>query len=514
MIINHPRKWLTASFLFLLFISLVLYMAQREGSKPDPEPNSYRADYHFTAPDHWKNDPQRPIYLNGKYHYYYLYNQDYPEGNGTEWRHATSDDLVHWKDEGVAIPKYTNENGDVWSGSVVVDHQNTAGFGENAVVAVVTQPSANGQQEQYLWYSTDNGQTFSPHKKEPIMTNPGVEAFRDPKIIWEDQSKKWIMLIAEGSKIGFYKSKNLKEWHYTGGFQTENIGLIECPDLFQMRADNGSIKWIMGVSANGQAKGNPNTYAYWVGNYNGETFVPDHAKPKWLDHGFDWYAGVTFKDGKSDDKLDHRYALAWMNNWAYANNTPTIEEGFNGVDSIVRKIELKKDEHGGYNLTSQPNKEIDQLIQSTEVYHKLKVEGSKTLEIKGDVYQLEADIRWSDLKNVGFRLRESSDQTRHIDVGFFPEGGYSYVNRSYTNHPDNTNQMLESRAPLEINKKKVHLKILVDKTSIEVFIDGGKVVHSNLVFPPKEDQGITLFSKGGMAIFENVEIKHMGAIHD
>ncbi|WP_347553239.1 glycoside hydrolase family 32 protein (plasmid) [Pseudalkalibacillus hwajinpoensis] len=495
-------------------------MWQQNNSKVSPGPNSekepysYRANYHFTAPDNWKNDPQRPIYFNGKYHYYYLYNKDYPVGNGTEWRHATSKDLVHWNDEGVAIMKYTDENGDPWSGSVVVDYQNTAGFGKDAIVAVVTQPSANGQQEQYLWYSTDDGQSFSRYKNKPIMTNPGTEAFRDPKIIWEEKSKKWVMLMAEGSKIGFYKSENLKDWHYTGGFQTENIGLIECPDLFQMRADDGSIKWVMGVSANGQAKGKPNAYAYWVGHYNGKTFVPDHEEPEWLDYGFDWYAGVTFEDGKSEDKLDHRYALAWMNNWGYANNTPTLEEGFNGQDSIVRKIELKRDEQGSYFLASQPNKEIDQLIQSTDTYPKLKVAGSKTLDIKGDVYQLEADILWSELKNVGIRLRESSDKSRHIDVGIFPEEGYSYVNRGSTNHPDDTNQMLESRAPVDINKKSVHLKILVDKTSVEVFIDDGKVAHSNQVFPPKEDQGITLFSEGGKAIFENVAIKHMGSIHD
>lgn len=126
------------------------------------EKPSYRASYHFTTPDKWMNDPQRPIYLDGKYHYYYLYNRDYPQGNGTEWRHATSTDLVHWKDEGVAIPKYTNRNGDPWTGSVVVDKDNTAGFGKEALVAIVTQPSADGgKQEQYLWYSTDRGKSSS-----------------------------------------------------------------------------------------------------------------------------------------------------------------------------------------------------------------------------------------------------------------------------------------------------------------------------------------------------------------
>lgn len=491
-------------------------MLQTENKKsttePEVEPYSYRADYHFTVPENWKNDPQRPVYLNGHYHYYYLYNEDYPDGNGTEWRYATSEDLIHWEDEGVAIPKYTNENGDPWSGSMVIDHENTAGFGEEALVAIVTQPSADGQQEQYLWYSTDEGQTFNNYQDEPVMTNPGVEDFRDPKIIWEEESQKWILLMAEGSKVGFYESDNLKEWHYTGGFQTENIGIIECPDLFQLRADDGSIKWVMGVSANAIDQGNPNTYAYWIGDFNGQTFTPDHEEPKWLDYGFDWYGGITFEDGEQEDKLNHRYALAWMNNWAYADNTPTVEEGFNGQDSIVRKIELKEGEADEYYLTSQPKEELDQLIKDTDSYPELKVDGDLTLDAVGDIFQLEADISWDEAENIGIRLRESDKQNRHIDVGFFPRESYSYVNRESVDQPDDNNEMVESKAPMDQNQKDAHLKILVDKTSVEVFIDDGKITHSNLVFPLQEDQGITLFSEGGESIFKNVEIKHMNSI--
>ncbi|QGH36910.1 glycoside hydrolase family 32 protein [Gracilibacillus salitolerans] len=506
------------SLFSLLLIILIFFSLHTVNKKPtsnsQDEDYSYRADYHFTVPDNWKNDPQRPLYFNEKYHYYYLYNRDYPEGNGTEWRHATSKDLIYWEDEGIAVPKYTNENGDPWSGSVIVDHDNTAGFGENTLVAIVTQPSANGQQEQYLWYSTDDGLTFNEYQNEPVMPNPGIENFRDPKIIWEEESQKWVLLMAEGSKIGFYESENLKEWQYTNGFQTENLGILECPDLFQLQTDDGSIKWVMGVSANGMEQGKPNTYAYWIGDFNGQTFTPDHKEPKWLDYGFDWYGGVTFEDGESRDKLNNRYALAWMNNWAYANNTPTLEEGFNGQDSIVRKIELKKDEQDEYYLTSQPKKELDQLIESTESYPEVEVDGMVTLETVGDAYQLETDISWDEAENIGIRLRESNDQNRHIDIGFFPRKAYSYVNRESTDQPNDNNNMVESKAPMDQHKKNAHLKILVDKTSVEVFIDEGKITHSNLVFPLKEDQGITLFSEGGKAIFENVEIQHMHSIHE
>lgn len=470
---------------------------------------TYRANYHFTSPDKWKNDPQRPIYFGGKYHYYYLYNRDYPNGNGTEWRHAASTDLVHWKDEGVAIPKYTNRNGDPWTGSVVVDETNTAGFGKGALVAIVTQPSADGgKQEQYLWYSTDKGKTFTSYSDDPIIQNPGKADFRDPKIIWDHQASKWVMAMAEGTKIGFYESDNLKDWHHTSSFSTENIGIVECPDLYLMRGNERTYKWVLGASANGKSTGKPNTYAYWTGNFNGKEFYPDHKEPQWLDYGFDWYGAVTFEEGNGSDKNNYRYALAWMNNWDYPHNTPTLQEGYNGMDSIVRKIQLKQESDQTYRLVSQPIEALNQLTTSTDSFEQIEVNGFHTLQASGDAYQLDADISWSDIRNVGLRLRESPDKNRHVDVGVFVEGGYSYVNRAFTGHPDKSQTYLESRAPFDVSKKNVHLKILVDKTSIEVFVDDGTIVYSSEIFPEINDKGITLFSEGGTAVFNNVVIKH------
>ncbi|WP_156505872.1 glycoside hydrolase family 32 protein [Bacillus sp. SJS] len=482
---------------------------QNEKEEPPQEASSNRPAYHFSTPEKWKNDPQKPIFIDGKYHYYYLYNGNYPDGGGTEWRHASSEDLVTWKDEGIAIPKFSNKNGDIWSGSVVEDKNNSAGFGKGAIVAVVTQPSADGgKQEQYLWYSTDRGKTFQSFSEKPVMSNHGTEVFRDPKIIWDEENQKWMMTMAEGDKIGFYETKNLKDWSFTGEFKTQNIGLLECPDLFRMRADDGTVKWVLGASANGKAAGKPNTYAYWTGNYDGKSFTPDSAEPQWLDYGFDWYGGVTFEDGKSEDPLNKRYGLAWMNNWDYPHNTPTVKENFNGVDSIVREIQMKKQGDQSYSLTSMPVEALDQLTESKQTAERTEVDGAKTLDIKGEAYQFEADISWSDAQNLGLRLRESNDKARHIDVGFLPAEGLSYVNRGQTDQPDGSRKFIESKAPFDAGKKKVHVKVLVDKTTVEVFVDDGKTVHSSQVFPKQEDQGITLFSEGGPSVFENMEVKH------
>lgn len=179
------RKWPVVILIFLgafLFVGLLPNKSHNSSDTNTEHKKDYRAAYHFTTPDKWKNDPQKPIFFEGKYHYYYLYNRDYPNGNGTEWRHAVSEDLVHWTDEGTAIPKYTNENGDIWSGSVVIDKHNTAGFGKNALVAVTTQPTAKTKaQEQYLWYSTDKGKTFTSYSDQPVMKNPGTKDFRGRK---------------------------------------------------------------------------------------------------------------------------------------------------------------------------------------------------------------------------------------------------------------------------------------------------------------------------------------------
>lgn len=513
----NKKIWIVSSvaMLVLLLVIIVLVLSQsfrpQEKQVTHKKKDSYRPVYHFTVPDKWMNDPQRPLYFDGKYHYYYLYNRDYPKGNGTEWRLTTSKDLVHWKDDGIAIPKYTNKNGDIWTGSVVRDTENTAGFGKNALVAIVTQPPAHRDQEQFLWYSIDNGKTFKQDNEKSVLPNPGVKDFRDPKVIWDGVRHKWVLLLAEGSKIGFYESENLKEWHYTDGFMTHDIGIVECPDLFQLRAGDGTVKWVLGASANGKAAGLPNTYAYWTGDFDGEKFIADHDLPQWLDYGFDWYAGVTFENAEAS--LDSRYAIAWMNNWDYPNNTPTLKtDKFNGVNSIVRQIQLvKRDEQ--YSLVSQPIEGLNQLAESTKQMKTVRVNGTKTLDMRGTAYQLETDISWTDARNVGLRLRESEDKERHIDVGAFSAGGYFYVNRAFTSQPDKKKNSVESRAPLVAGTKRVHLKILVDKTSIEVFVDDGQTVLTNQVFPHLNDQGISLYSDGGTATFNKIEIKQFRSIN-
>ncbi|GHE85009.1 levanbiose-producing levanase [Streptomyces spiralis] len=472
---------------------------------------SYRAGYHFTVPDQWKNDPQRPVWIDGEYHYYYLYNADYLTGAvGTAWRLATSTDLVSFTDRGIAVPKDTTPNGDVWSGSAVVDTHDTAGFGAGAVVALVTMSPGGGtdHQEQFLYYSTDGGRTFTDHGTEPVLPNPGVADFRDPKVIRDEERDRWVMALAQGHTIGFHHSADLRTWTPAGTFTHDGLGVLECPDLFRITAGDGTDKWVLGLSANGKPAGLPNTYAYWTGSFDGGSFTTDTTEPQWLDHGWDWYAAVTFDKHRPDGTPDPRarYALGWLNNWDYAHTAPTIDcDGFNGTDSIVREVTLERDPSGTYYLASRPVAALDSYVSRTTRLGDLTVDGTRVLDHRGISYEVSCEITWDRLTGAGLQLRRSPDGNRHIDAGVW--GDYAFLNRRATVNPDVSGACQESRTPFDPSARTVRLRVLVDRTSVEMFVDDGRHVHSTEVFPYLVDDRLALFAAGGTAVFRNTVIR-------
>ncbi|TXS51757.1 glycoside hydrolase family 32 protein [Streptomyces sp. uw30] len=494
--------------------------------KPEPEPGataksrtksaasgaSYRAEYHFTVPDQWKNDPQRPVWIDGEYHYYYLYNADYFTGVvGTAWRLATTKDLVSFTDRGVAVPKDTTPNGDLWSGSAVVDTGNTSGFGAGAVVVIVTMSPGGGtdHQEQFLYYSTDGGLTFDNYGTDPVLPNPGVADFRDPKVIRDEDRGRWVMALAENDKIGFYHSDDLKSWTYVSGFVHDGIGVLECPDLFRITAGDGTVKWVLGVSANGKGSGLPNTYAYWAGSFDGSAFTADASDPQWLDHGWDWYGAVTFEKRDASGAVDAaaRYAIGWVNNWDYADTTPTIDcDGFNGTDSIVREITLKKASDGTtYYLASRPVAGLDSHVSRTVNLGDVTVDGTKVLDYTGISYEVTTEVTWSQLTGAGLQLRRSPGGGRHIDAGVYTN--YAFLNRRNTVNADTSGKWQESHTPFDPSAGTVKLRILVDRTSVEMFVDDGRYVHTSQVFPYLLDTRLALFTIGGSAVFRNTVIR-------
>lgn len=310
-------KWGVLAALVVLVLSAVALtgapVARAGGSPATP---SLRATYHMTPPSGWLSDPQRPVYVNGNYNFYYLHSsQDNGPGG---WEHATTADTVTFNDQGTALPLASNFP--VWTGSSVVDTNNTAGFGAGAIVALATQPTDGDpyQQSQYLWYSTDGGSTFTQYGA-PVIANPDASNwFRDPKIVWDAANSDWVAVIGRQQKISFYTSPNLKTWTHQSDFSytTPNIGGFECPDIFQIKASDGTWHWVLAGSMQGDYSGKPDTYAYWTGSWNGTTFAADQTDPQWLDWGWDWYAAVSWPDASNPDTS--RYAIGWMNNWHYA----------------------------------------------------------------------------------------------------------------------------------------------------------------------------------------------------
>jgi levanbiose-producing levanase len=471
---------------------------------------SYRPTFHFSVPDNWKNDPQRPIYLNGEYLYYYLYNADYIDGGaGTAWRLATTRDHVRFRDRGIAIPKSSDGNGDCWSGSLVVDEHDTAGYGPGAVIALVTQ-APKGVQAQYLWYSTDGGRKFQPGPTDPVLPNPGVRDFRDPKIIWDADRSRWLLANAEGQRIGFYASPDLHSWQSVGEFVRTDIGLLECPDLFKMTADDGTQHWVLGVSANGKARGLPATYAYWTGAFDGTSFVPDADEPQWLDRGFDFYGAVTYPhhdaDGNEDPAL--RHAIGWANFWDYPHNTPSlVTDGYNGDDMITRDVRLLRT-GAGYTLASSPTAALHDYVTRTHQIGDVRLSGVRDIDVRATAYELSCELEWDPAaapSNIGFELRRGPEGGRHVAVGAFLNGPYAYVNRRPTVNPTGG----ESQTPIDSTAGRLAVRVLVDRSSVEYFVDDGRDVHSHRVFPLPGDDRIRLFVNDGEATFHDLTIREL-----
>lgn len=471
----------------------------------------YRPAIHITPNRHWMNDPQRPFFLDGVWHFYYLYNADYPTGNGTAWYHMTSKDLVHWQEHGVAIDKYKNGLGDIQTGSAVVDSNNTAGFGAGAVIAIATQQH-EGVQRQSLFVSTDGGYHFKEYDDNPIMDNPGAEHWRDPKVIWDKEHSQWLMALAEGNKIGFYSSPDLKHWTHQSDFQRDDLGLLECPELFQLSLDGGpsDIRWILASGANGFRTGKTTGTAYWIGSWDGKRFIPESEEPQWLDAGADFYATVSWQDSNLEAKqrLESRYAIGWLNNWGYANELPT-KAWHGAAESIVRQIKLRSVD-GKPVLFSQPIEAIAGLegdAFTRSVVEVLESSDTDFPEPISDAYRLKVDIdTHSEAREVQFRLKEKGEH--YAIVGYNFEDKTVSIRRDRdaiaSRMPDVYRE--ERKAVVRAHNGVVQLDIVVDTLSVEVFVNDGEMSLSNLIFGQQDANELSAVSIGGTSVLRNLTL--------
>ena len=429
----------------------------------------YRPQIHFTPAKNWINDPNGMVYADGVYHLFYQYN---PQGNdwgNMSWGHATSADLMHWTEQTVALTR--DELGAIFSGSCVIDKDNTAGFGANAMVALYTSAGETGdvagKQQQSIAYSTDGGKNFTRYTANPVIKNDD-DNLRDPKVFWHTESKQWIMALAKGWKMGveFYSSPDLKNWQHQSTFFVPLAGRPslqwECPDLIQM-----GNKWVLLVSVNPGGPILGSGTMYFVGDFDGKEFKPDTLDyPLWLDYGMDSYAGVTWSNTG-----DRRLMIGWMNNWQYAGSVPCSP--WRSAMTLPR--ELKLTEYNGKPLLCCPVvPEIDKIAGQWQ-----KTDGA--LDVKA-AYQLRITLNLD--KNSTITLSNSADEKYVVDINASARTLTAHRTAASGKTSFNGSFSIPSmQAPLNVSGNTVTLDLFIDQSSVELLTNDGAMSMTNLVFP-------------------------------
>lgn len=453
---------------------------------------AFRPVYHFTPAYGWMNDPNGMVYKDGEYHLFYQYNPYGSMWGNMHWGHAVSKDLIRWEHLPVAISP--DALGTIFSGSCVVDKDNTAGFGAGAIVAFYT--SASDRQVQSMAYSLDNGRTFKKYDRNPILTST-VRDFRDPKVLWHEESGKWVMILAAGQEMQIYSSSNLKDWTKESSFghgQGAHAGVWECPDLIQLPVQGTELKkWVLICNINPGGPFGGSATQYFVGTFDGKTFTNESpATTKWMDWGKDHYATVTWSNAPEGRAI----ALAWMSNWEYANNVPTRQ--YRSANSVPRDLHLYT--RGGETyLASVPSPEVSKLRGKAQKKGSFKVDRShevnSLLTDNAGTYEIEIKLRNKDADVIGFQL--FNEKGEEVDMCYnLLENKFTMDRRNSGTTGFSPAFATATSAPVT-GQKEYTLRLLVDKSSIEAFGNEGELVMTNLVFPSEPYNRLSFYAKGG-----------------
>ena len=452
----------------------------------------FRPTYHFSPLYGWMNDPNGMVYKDGEYHLFYQHNPYGSKWGNMHWGHAISKDLINWEHRPDAITP--DALGTIFSGSAVVDTDNTAGFGAGAIVAIYTQNS--DRQVQSIAYSTDNGRSFTKYENNPVLTSDARD-FRDPKVFWHKETQRWIMLLAVGQEMQIFSSSNLKDWAFESSFgegQGAHGGVWECPDLFELPVDGtNEKKWVLLCNLNPGGPFGGSATQYFVGTFNGKEFVNESpSKTKWMDWGKDHYATVTWSDAPDN----RRIAIAWMSNWQYANDVPTSQ--YRSPNSVPRDLSLFTVDGETY-LQSAPSPELLKLRDISKK-RSFKVNGTRTIKdmIAGNegAYEIELTIENQHADVIGFRLY--NDKGEEVDMQYdMKEKKFSMDRRKSGKVSFNENFPMLTWTAIESGKDALKLRLFVDKSSVEAFGDGGRFAMTNQVFPSEPYNHIDFYSKGG-----------------
>jgi fructan beta-fructosidase len=478
----------------------------------------YRPQFHFSPEEKWLNDPNGMVFFNDEYHLFY---QHHPYGTTwgpMHWGHAVSKDLIHW--EHLPIALYPDELGAIFSGSAVVDWNNTTGFFEKdqpGLVAIYTSAgtypdSDRPLQQQSLAYSKDNGKTWVKYEGNPVLSDVNITDYRDPKVFWHEETNKWVMVLATGQTITIYTSLNLKEWDFASEFghtAGSHDGVWECPDLFKLPVDGGQEKWVMIVSIgdNGQSLEGSRTQ-YFIGEFDGTTFVNDYDDSTilWLDYGRDNYAGVSW----SDIQDGRRIYLGWMSNWRYANQVPT--EAWRSAMTLPREISLAATE-AGIRIFQKPVAEVKEIRKETESYPKISVESGNAVSIPLAHSLMELTIEFEKESSSQFGLIIRHSEEEKTVIGYDAVEEKLFVDRTQSGENSfSTSFPAVQDAPLKLEDQRLKLQLFLDTSSIEVFANNGEAAITSLLFPSESGQELILFSNEGTTNVLELNVTELDSI--
>lgn len=455
-----------------------------------------RPTFHFTPQKNWINDPNGLVFLAGEYHLFYQHNPlgDTPGNIG--WGHAVSTDLITWTELPMALP-YTNGIM-AFSGSAVVDTHNSSGFGADALVAIYTaHHTTRALQTQHLAFSTDLGRSWTLFEGNPVLDIKKTD-FRDPKVFWHTSSHQWIMVVALPNErmVQFYGSSNLKSWRFLSDFGPAGSvdGIWEVPDVFELPFD-GTSYWVLKVDVGFGALHGGSGGQYFIGHFDGQRFLTDSLETNWLDFGKDFYAALSFSNLEK-----RRIWLAWMNNWQYAQATPTTP--WRGAMSLPRELSLFRDS-SGLRLRQQPIPELEQRRGEVYTRHNWSIENQHLeLPIRGE--QLEILVEFDALKAIEFGLGVRIGVDSYTTIGYHLNSKQIFVDKTQSGavfHPDFSGRH-EAVFPLEQGVLRLH--VFVDSCSLEVFVGSGELVFTELIFPEPNAEAIEVYAVGG-----SVELKSL-----
>ncbi len=492
----------------------------------------FRPVYHHTPLYGWMNDANGLVYKDGEYHLYFQYNPYGSKWGNMHWGHSVSKDLVHWEHLAPAIARDTL--GHIFSGSSIVDQENVAGYGAGNILAFYTSVSDKNGQIQCLAFSKDNGRTFTKYEKNPILCPAdGLRDFRDPKVFRYEPEDKWVMIVSADKEMRFYDSKNLKDWNYMSSFG-EGYGVqpcqFECPDMVELPVDGdlNRKKWALIVNVNPGCYFGGSATQYFTGNFDGTKFSCD-SQPnvtKWLDWGKDHYATVCFSNTG-----ERTIAVPWMSNWQYCNIVPTKQ--FRSANALPRELSLYTQD-GEIYLSAVPVPEIKTLRKEKKEIPAFTVANDyhidSLLADNDGAYELALEITVGEAEIMGFNL--FNDKGEKVDIYFnLPEkrlvmdrtkSGIVDFGKKSVSHEIEVHDRrkttsinyiddfaLATWAPIK-KENKYTLDVFVDKCSVEIFLNGGKVAMTNLIFPSEPYNRMCFYSKGGSFQVDSFKAYRLG----